>query len=144
MNIIKRLVFTLLQCTWSILQTLAGAFMFLVLIRREHFIYRGCVVTVWKRRDSASVGIFIFISDTLEGRQRKEVIVHEYGHAVQSVILGPLYPFIISIPSAVWCLTPKYIRMRNEKGISYYSFYTEKWANRLGCAITGEQLTLLQ
>jgi len=144
MNIVKRLFYTLLQCTWGILQTLAGACMFLVLIRRRHFIYRGCAATVWKRRDSASVGIFIFISENLGGRLREEVIVHEYGHTVQSVILGPLYPFIISIPSAVWCLSPGLVKMRDEKGISYYSFYTEKWANRLGSKITGETLTLLE
>lgn len=143
MNIVKRLLYTLLQCTWGIAQTIAGAAMFLVLIGRKHFIYRGCVATVWKRRDSASVGIFIFVSETLCGRLRDEIIVHEYGHTVQSVILGPLYPFVISIPSAVWCLTPKFVRMRQEKGISYYSFYTERWANRLGSRVTGEQLTLL-
>ncbi len=143
MNIVKRLIITLLQCTWGILQTAAGGCMFLVLIGQKHFIYRGCVATVWKRRDSASVGIFIFISESLDGRLREEITVHEYGHTVQSLILGPLYPFVISIPSAVWCLTPRFVKMRAEKGISYYSFYTEKWANRLGTKVTGEQLTLL-
>ena len=125
MNIVKRLFYTLLQCTWGILQTLAGAVMFLVLIRRKHFIYRGCVATEWKLRSSASVGIFIFVSSSLEGRLRGEIIVHEYGHTVQSVILGPLYPLVIEIPSAVWCLAPPFVRMREKRNISYYSFYPE-------------------
>lgn len=144
MGIVKRLFYTLLQCTWGILQTLAGAVMFLVLIRRKHFIYRGCVATEWDRRDSASVGIFIFVSRSLEGRLRDEIIVHEYGHTVQSIILGPLYPLVISLPSAVWCLTPALVKKRADKGISYYSFYPEKWANRLGERFTNEQLTLLR
>ncbi len=118
--------------------------MFLLLIRRKHFIYRGCVATEWKRRDSASVGIFIFVSEALDGELRDEIIIHEYGHTVQSVILGPLYPLIISIPSAVWCLTPALIKRRKDKGISYYSFYPEKWANRIGIRITGKQLELLR
>lgn len=118
--------------------------MFLVLIRRKHFIYRGCVATEWDRRDSASVGIFIFVSRSLEGRLRDEIIVHEYGHTVQSIILGPLYPLVISLPSAVWCLTPALVKKRADKGISYYSFYPEKWANRLGERFTNEQLTLLR
>jgi len=143
MNIVKRLFYTLLQCTWGILQTLAGAVMFLVLIRRKHFIYRGCVATEWKLRSSASVGIFIFVSSSLEGRLRGEIIVHEYGHTVQSVILGPLYPLVIGIPSAVWCLAPPFVRMREKRNISYYSFYPEKWANRLGSRVTGEKLEII-
>ena len=134
----------MLQCTWGILQTLAGGVMFLVLIRRKHFIYRGCVVTEWKRPQSASVGSFVFLSDSLSGQFRNDVLIHEYGHTIQSMILGPLYLPVISLPSAIWCMVPQFGRMRQEKGISYYSFYTERWANALGEKVTGNKPELLQ
>lgn len=117
--------------------------MFLVLIRRKHFIYGGCVATEWHRPESASVGLFIFVSDKMTGRYRDEVIVHEYGHTFQSLILGPLYPFIVSIPSALWCMLPVCIKRREKKNISYYAFYTERWANRLGMKATGEKLEII-
>lgn len=52
---------------------------------------------------------------------------HEYGHTRQSLYLGPLYLFVVGIPSLLWAWywTPN-------RGVSYYSFYTEKWADKLG------------
>ena len=55
--------------------------------------------------------------------------MHEYGHSIQSKILGPLYLLVIGLPSIIWAgLFEKY---RNKHKISYYSFFTEKWANKL-------------
>lgn len=51
---------------------------------------------------------------------------HEYGHYRQSKILGPLYLIVIGLPSlihAIW--------WKPGKG-DYYSFFTERWADRLG------------
>lgn len=52
---------------------------------------------------------------------------HEYGHTRQSLYLGPFYLFVVGIPSLLWAWywTPG-------RGVSYYSFYTEKWADKLG------------
>ncbi len=52
--------------------------------------------------------------------------LHEYGHSIQSRILGPLYLIVIGIPSIIWAAY-----WNPTKG-SYYKFYTEKWANKLG------------
>ena len=138
-NAVKHFLFVLVQCTWGAVQNLGGlaVFLFLAVRRRKRFLWRGCPVTVWRRGDSASVGMFLFISERLQGQMKDEVLVHEYGHTVQSALLGPLYLPVISLPSAVWCLAPELVRMRSEKNISYYSFYTEKWANHLGQRVTG-------
>lgn len=52
---------------------------------------------------------------------------HEHGHAIQSMYLGPLYLLVIGLPSVLWAWihTPK-------SKVSYYWFYTEKWADKLG------------
>ena len=55
---------------------------------------------------------------------------HEYGHTIQSPILGPLWSFVIGLPSLIWCGC--FAKYRENHKVSYYSFYTEAWANKLG------------
>ena len=136
----KKIFYILVQCTWGILQTLAGAVMFLVLIRRKHYFYRCCIVTEWHRAESTSLGMFVFLSDSLDGKHKEDVTIHEYGHTIQSLMLGVLYLFVIGVPSSVWCMMPYFQRRRMRKNISYFSFWPERWANRLGERITGEKL----
>ena len=58
-------------------------------------------------------------------------IKHEHGHQKQSLYLGPLYLFVIGIPSIVWAgLYGTKLFPYKENG--YYEFYTEQWAERLG------------
>jgi hypothetical protein len=76
------------------------------------------------------LGPFIFISEGSKGHSEK----HEYGHSIQSMILGPLYLFIIGLPSllhATYFLLYYKIKKRRPKK-NYYSFFTEKWADKLG------------
>lgn len=69
----------------------------------------------------------------------KRLLVHEYGHTIQSLILGPLYLIVIGIPSTLWGFLPNLHKKRKDEQISYFSFFTEGWANRLGEKITGEK-----
>jgi len=52
---------------------------------------------------------------------------HEYGHTIQSKILGPFYLIVIAIPSLIHA----WIHIITKSNKSYYNFYTEKWANKL-------------
>ena len=142
-SLLKRIAYTVLQCTWGIIQTLAGAVVFLALAGREHFIYRGAVGTMWRRSESLSLGMFIFISEQASPEARKELCAHEYGHTVQSLILGVLYLPVIVLPSSLWCMLPFLVKRRGRKNISYYSFYTEKWANRIAEKLTGINFGIL-
>ncbi len=85
--------------------------------------------------------MFIFMRKTREDEDITELpksgdyvrtLVHEYGHTIQSVILGPLYPLAISIPSGLWCNLPQAADYRRKNKVSYYDFYPEKWADHLG------------
>lgn len=143
-SVLKRVIFTVLQCTWGALQTLAGAVLFLALAKRRHFIYRGSIATDWNRSQSLSLGLFIFISEQAQGKLREELCAHEYGHCIQSLMLGVLYLPVIVLPSSVWCMTPRLEHHRSENGISYYSFFTERWANSLAERVTGTKLELLK
>lgn len=63
------------------------------------------------------------------GSQHSQSIKHEYGHAIQSRLLGPLYLIIIGIPSLIWA--GMYGTIIPEHENNYYRFYTERWADKL-------------
>lgn len=131
---IKIVLYWLWQLSWGGIQTLAGLILFLIcsLAGGSHLFYKGAVVTTWKKPTSASVGPFLFLSESLKGASCDRVLAHEYGHSIQSLILGPLYLFAVGVPSFLWCNLPYFRRMRQKTGKSYYSVYPENWADRLG------------
>ena len=57
---------------------------------------------------------------------------------MQSLLRGPLYLFVIGIPSAGWCNAHRFEKMRRA-GASYFDFYPEKWAEKWGERATGEK-----
>lgn len=150
---IRHAAYLFWQATWGFPQTFAGACVFLTHARKPHFLHHGALVTVWKPRYGLSLGPFVFMnatSDVADSSAAEEtspppfveyvpgkllndrLLVHEYGHTVQSLILGPLYLPVIGLPSAIWLNTPRFSNRRHNAQSSYYAFYTERWANRLG------------
>lgn len=112
-------------------------------IKRPHVFYNGCIKTKWNRRGGLSCGLFIFVTDENSGLSTLKVCdkltVHEYGHTIQSLILGPLYLIIIGIPSLVWANLPVFVKLRKEKNIPYSTCFAEGWADRLGERTTGKE-----
>lgn len=131
------LIFRLWQWTWGFPQSLIGFIVYLCNRDKQHETYRGCIVTRWKNRGSMGMGMFLFL-----GCDDPQVRVHEFGHSVQSVILGPLFLPIMGIPSFLWCNLPVCRKLRKEKKISYYCFYPESTANALGAWVTKEACDL--
>lgn len=127
----RAFLYILCQCTWGILQTLLGAFVFLANAGGPHHFYHGAVVTEWKSRSGLSLGLFVFVGEGATGPSDR-MLIHEYGHTIQSLILGPLFLFAVGLPSVLWAGLPCCDKMRRKRRISYYSFYTEKWADHLG------------
>lgn len=86
--------------------------------------YNGCIVrrSVYLR-GGISLGKYIIVNQWF-----KEIdIKHEYGHSIQSRYLGWLYLIVIGLPSLLWAMF--------YRGKNYYSFFTEKWADKLGGVI---------
>lgn len=133
---LKRFLYGIIQCTWGLPQTLLGFAVFLWCRRSSRSFYHGALVTEWKRNTGLSLGLFLFVP---RGKTGQEFLVHEYGHTIQSLFLGPLYLFLIGIPSAIWCNLSWCDNMRKKKELSYHDLYTERWANRLGERTTGEK-----
>ena len=112
-------------------QNIIGYTLFKIYTRiynRPFYKYQDAYVTHVKGRWGAiSLSRFIFADDRWF---QSEMIKHEYGHTIQSKKLLLLYIPIIGIPSLVWNKFFRKYRIRKQR--SYYSFYTESWANKLG------------
>ena len=145
----KVILYIVIQCTWGILQTLLGFMVFLINIKNKHYFYHGAIVTERNLPSSVSLGMFVFTTTNPMKDKRNEnkipdeelnqrLLVHEYGHTIQSLILGPLYLIVMGIPSTLWGFLP-YFQKKRDNGVSYFSFFTEKWANFLGEKVTKEK-----
>lgn len=134
----RRALFILWQCTWGVLQTFVGAIIFLCCINKKHRMYHGAIITYWNIECSLSMGLFVFVTESRDRLERSRIEVHEYGHCVQSLILGPLYMPVIALPSMLWCNVKAFGRMRRRKRMSYYDMPIEKSASDLGERFTGE------
>ena len=127
-NRIRRAGYTAAQWTWGLPQTLIGSAVFLVHRKNSHRDHKGACLTEWDRDDGLSLGKFIFVPKG----EKEPLIAHEYGHTLQSLILGPAYLLLVGAPSFVWMRIPFFARKRKKTGKSYYSPVFEKTANRLG------------
>ena len=120
--------------------------MFAIHFKSRHYAYHGAIITEWSMKSSMSLGLFVFVTSEpyfapkYEGQisvdeLSERLLVHEYGHTIQSLILGPLYLIVIGIPSALWGFAGA--KKRKDEQIPYGAFFTERWANRLGEWVTG-------
>lgn len=82
-----------------------------------------------KIHGGVTLGEYIFLSTA---SAKKELTrYHEYGHVLQSRMLGPLYLIVIGLPSIIRAAIGKYK--------DYYKFYTESWADKLGGIVRDEE-----
>lgn len=146
----RAILYWLVQIVWGLPQTLLGLALLLLHAKEEHFFYHGALVTRWKSRASMSVGPFVFVTDEpffcekFAGQYTRDelaarLLVHEYGHTIQSLLLGPLYLIVMGIPSTLWGWLPSLAKKRHEEQLSYFSFFTENWANHCGEWVTGQK-----
>ena len=133
----KKYLFIFLQCTWGFFQTLLGFLFFLNVRQYPYTTYRGCIDTRWNSRSGLSLGLFIFTPNT-ELSDSETIRVHEYGHCIQSIVLGPMY-LILGLISLGWARIPYYVKLRREKKIPYTACFVESWASKWGELATGEE-----
>ena len=112
---------------WQLPQNLLGLFFLLFLKPEFSIVFRTSKIYYsTEMRGGISLGHYIFLNDRYWEKSGDSEL-HEYGHGLQSIYLGPLYLFVIGIPSLLWAAW-----WNEDRGVSYYSFYTERWADYLG------------
>jgi len=138
----KTVLFYFWQFTWGFLQNFVGLIGFLALrgkYKQERF-HRAFVTYVTaKNFGGVSFGMFIFVNPSNGEEYIHDTRIHEYGHTVQSLLLGPLYLIVIGIPSSVWCNFAPCIKYRKKNNVSYYWLFCEGWANIWGLRWSGEK-----
>lgn len=129
-------VFMIFIILWELPQNIIGIVLYFLVkgrIKKKEIIKKHifCKVTGF----AISLGEFIFWTDDknliIELKQPNKV--HEYGHAIQSKLLGPLYLIIIGIPSLgrnIYGILYYYIKKKIWR--HYFDGYPEDWADKLG------------
>ena len=142
---LRGILFHILQLTWCLPQNIVGGVAAL-LFRGKRYRYHGSLVTVYrgeklaKKLGAFSLSAFIFVPEIWPENYRRHVVVHEYGHTVQSLILGPFYLLAVGLPSVLWANVYCRREPRFKKlGIGYTDRYPENGADRLGEYFTGEK-----
>jgi len=123
------------QVVWGLPQTVLGLALCLALRGpRRRYAFRTAIVTEWGIRAGFTSGMFIFVPRSCS----RELLLHEYGHTLQSALLGPIYLPLIVLPSLAWAGLPACRGFRRNHQFSYYRFPVERWANVLAMHVTGE------
>lgn len=121
---VRILVYILLYI-WQLPQNLAGL-IYLIILRGEKKILKQRNSTFYiapTPSGGVSLGNYVFLSK-YSGLE-EPVYDHEFGHCIQSRILGPFYLLTVGICSGIHYLL-------HDSSHNYYDFWTERWANKLG------------
>ena len=130
MKTVQKWLFRAVQWTWGLPQTLLGLLVLLAHwdCRREE--HRGAVAVRWGRPTGLSLGMFLFLPPS----EDRWYLLHEYGHSLQSLLLGPLYLPLVALPSVFWCRFPPLRRLWTSGRVAYDAVYPENWATAWGKA----------
>jgi len=135
---ISSVILPVLLFAWEFPQIIVGLGVYAWMKTRQMVVhvesekYRVFIET---RKTGVSLGWFIFW--TPAGNRFAELTndcrMHEYGHARQSAMLGPLYLLVVGIPSVMRVLYSKwYYRKYGRSWTRYFDGFPENWADRLG------------
>ena len=103
-----RWLYYLMACTWGIIMTILGLIITLILgivkifipkkviFERYYWIYNITVGPEWW--GGCEMGL-MFLRD--HNSSVNYINPHEFGHTFQNCLLGPLFPFVVAIPSAI-------------------------------------------
>ena len=132
----KIFMFYFLSFTWGLPFTLVGlivAFVLKLLGYRSEKFALVRFFEIGKNWGGIDLGLFFVTSQNSTFRIR----CHEFGHAIQNCMFGPLTLFIICIPSAIryWYRELHYYRRGKEPKTNYDDIWFEGQATRLGMSI---------
>lgn len=130
-----KILYYVIQWTWGILENICGLVLLLVFLctGAKISMYRNAikVQTKFNWGGAFTMGMFLFL-----GKYCDSIIPHEYGHTIQLLWWGPLFFFVIGIPSCTryWYreLIYKIDKEKYWELPSYDSIWFEKQATDLG------------
>lgn len=133
-KIVLGILYWIWQLTWGALMTIPGLIIALVLIISGHRVYKNgfsFVVMVGEGWGGLALGAVTLLceQDDLTTYSYQHLRSHEFGHGVQQLLLGPLHPFVVEIPSAIryWYfrLTPN--KPHKDYDDIWFEYTASKW-----------------
>lgn len=133
MNKFQTFGFYFLSFTWGILTSLVGLIVILICLplKRVRKFHNRLYAVVGNRWGGLELGCFFICG---ENCQYTSLLCHESGHGFQNIIWGPLFIFVIAIPSAIryWYRELKYNRKGKRCPTAYDDIWFEGQATRWG------------
>ena len=124
-------LYNTLNHTWGIIMTLIGYVVYAVLrcvgFKPEkvgpcsHF-------KIGKNWGGISLGLTIITDD----EPNKHILDHEFGHSIQNAFFGPLFPFIVAMPSVIRYWKREIDYKKGKELPDYDSIWFEGQATELG------------
>ena len=115
---------------WELPQNLLGLLIKKIFKKKINLVFKYAdrEVTIVKSNTftGISLGKYIILAERFNTLQ---TVRHEYGHCIQSHILGPLYLPIVGALSLTWNLLA---RVNKYFSKTYYKRFPENWADKLG------------
>lgn len=119
----QKSIYYLLQFTWGIIMNIFGLIGAGIMLALGHKPIRhggSLMFVVGENWGGVSLGMFTFVSNAATERTRN----HEFGHSLQNAVFGPLFPFIVAIPSFIRC---QQFNSNIKKGIPNKEPYDAIW-----------------
>ena len=132
---LSKKTYVALSCTWGIIMTLIGSIAYVVLVVagkkpiKNKYGVAFMIGSGWGGLDIGPVAI-------VNENPTERILNHEFGHSIQNCYFGPLFPFLIAIPSVIRYWYREYL-VRSGKKKSwelppYDSIWFEGDATRIG------------
>lgn len=115
----------MIQWLWQLPQHLLALILIKIVGAKKTKTHGGASVYMTHHVFGISLGEYIIVWD----ESNDVVIRHEYGHTLQSRMLGPAYLIIVGLPSITMNLLSRAGILRVDR---YYDRWPEDWADRLG------------
>lgn len=140
MKAVFKIIYWLLSFTWGLLMSFIGLIVTCVVILKGGKIHKnGCfiIIEIGNNWGGLSLGCFAFCANYSKTNSYwfEHTRKHEFGHSLQNIILGPLFIFIVAIPSVIRYHYKNYCVKYNKKQFDvnwYDSIWFEGTATKYG------------
>ena len=130
---IKGVGLFLIAISWCAVQTVIGCLFALCLLPLSRVQrYRGMILVYHPFSRTFSLGTFAFVSNGVE--RPREITGKMYGHYLQSLLYGPVFFFIVSLPQ-LFVRIPSIKRRRAERGVTPDDLVAERQSARLAARL---------
>ena len=124
-------LYYILNFTWGIIMNIIGAVGAGIMLAagKQPVRHAGSIVfRTGHNWGGVSLGIFSFICE----ESGEHTLDHEFGHSIQNALYGPLFPFIVAIPSAAryWAIHFKLIKVKNYDD-AWFEGQATDWGTRV-------------